>query len=181
MSDLIETTALDTTGLPDVPLRLLIGGEWCEGASGKRFATLNPATEQVLAEVSEADAPEIDAAVAAAREALRRGPGATMSGAERARILNRLAGILRERSEEVVLLESIDGGKPLAATRRMDVPAAIDCLEYYAGWADKLSGEVVPTRRDALTYINRVPVGVVAAIVPWNFPLMNAVWKIAPA
>jgi aldehyde dehydrogenase (NAD+) len=170
MSDLIETTAL-----PDVPLRLLIGGEWCEAASGKRFATVNPATEQVLAEVPEAEAPEIDCAVSAARDALRRGPWATMTGAERGRILYRLAGILRERSEEVVLLESIDGGKPLAATRRMDVPAAIDCLEYYAGWADKLTGEVVPARRDALTYINRVPVGVVAAIVPWNFPLMNAV------
>ena len=95
MSDLIETTALDTTGLPDVPLRLLIGGEWCEGASGKRFATLNPATEEVLAEVSEAEAPEIDAAVAAARDALRRGPWPGMTGAERGRILYRLAGMLR--------------------------------------------------------------------------------------
>ena len=92
-----------------------------------------------------------------------------------------MAAILRERLEEIVLLESVDGGKPLAATRRMDLPAAIDCLEYYAGWADKITGEVVPTRRDALTYVHRVPVGVVAVIVPWNFALMNAVWKIAPA
>jgi aldehyde dehydrogenase (NAD+) len=176
MSGLVETA-----GLPEVPLRLLIGGEWCEAASGKRFATLNPANEQVLAEVSEADVPEIDAAVSAARDALRRGAWPAMTGAERGRVLQRLAGILRERSEEVVLLESIDAGKPLAATRRMDVPAAIDCLEYYAGWADKIAGEVVPARRDALTYIHRVPVGVVAAIVPWNFPLMNAVWKVAPA
>jgi aldehyde dehydrogenase (NAD+) len=176
MSGLVETA-----GLPEVPLRLLIGGEWCEAASGKRFATLNPANEQVLAEVSEADVPEIDAAVSAARNALRRGAWPAMTGAERGRVLHRLASILRERSEEVVLLESIDAGKPLAATRRMDVPAAIDCLDYYAGWADKVAGEVVPARRDALTYIHRVPVGVVAAIVPWNFPLMNAVWKIAPA
>jgi aldehyde dehydrogenase (NAD+) len=176
MSGLVETA-----GLPEVPLRLLIGGEWCEAASGKRFATLNPANEQVLAEVSEADVPEIDATVSAARDAQRRGAWPAMTGAERGRVLHRLAGILRERSEEVVLLESIDAGKPLAATRRMDVPAAIDCLEYYAGWADKIAGEVVPARRDALTYIHRVPVGVVAAIVPWNFPLMNAVWKVAPA
>jgi aldehyde dehydrogenase (NAD+) len=176
MSGLVETA-----GLPEVPLRLLIGGEWCEAASGKRFATLNPANEQVLAEVSEADVPEIDAAVSAARDALRRGAWPAMTGAERGRVLHRLAGILRERSEEVVLLESMDAGKPLAATRRMDVPAAIDCLEYYAGWTDKIAGEVVPARRDALTYIHRVPVGVVAAIVPWNFPLMNAVWKVAPA
>jgi aldehyde dehydrogenase (NAD+) len=176
MSGLVETA-----GLPEVPLRLLIGGEWCEAASGKRFATLNPANEQVLAEVSEADVPEIDAAVSAARDALRRGAWPAMTGAERGRVLHRLAGILRERSEEVVLLESMDAGKPPAATRRMDVPAAIDCLEYYAGWTDKIAGEVVPARRDALTYIHRVPVGVVAAIVPWNFPLMNAVWKVAPA
>src|SRR5690606_13796239 len=150
-------------------------------AGGKRFATLNPATEEVLAEISEAGAPEIDAAVAAARHALEKGPWATMTGAERGRIMQRLVGIMRERAEELVLLESIDAGKPLAATRRMDLPASIDCLEYYAGWADKITGEVVPTRRDVLTYVHRVPVGVVGAIVPWNFPLMNAVWKVAAA
>jgi aldehyde dehydrogenase (NAD+) len=173
--------APDANELPLVPTRLLIGGQWCEAASGKRFATLNPATGEVLAEIAEAGAPEVDAAVGAARKALRQGPWPMMTGAERGRVLRKLADLMRERSEELVLLESIDAGKPLAATRRMDLPAAIDCLDYYAGWADKISGEVVPTRRDALTYINRVPVGVVAAIVPWNFPLMNAVWKIAPA
>ena len=104
-----------------------------------------------------------------------------MTGAERGRVLHRVAGILRERFDDIAMLESVDGGKPLAATRRMDIPAAIDCLEYYAGWADKISGEVVPARRDVLSYVQRVPVGVVAAIVPWNFALMNAVWKIAPA
>jgi aldehyde dehydrogenase (NAD+) len=179
--DTIENSLLDTFDMSQIPTRLLIGGEWVEPANGKRFATLNPATEDVLAEVSEAGAPEVDAAVSSAREALRHGPWSTMTGAERGRILHRLAALMRERSEELVLLESIDAGKPLAATRRMDIPAAIDCLEYYAGWADKVVGEVVPVRRDALTYVHRVPVGVVAAIVPWNFPLMNAVWKIAPA
>jgi aldehyde dehydrogenase (NAD+) len=172
---------LDAVDLSQIPTRLLIGGEWCEAANGKRFATLNPATEEALLEISEAGAAEVDAAVDAAQAALRKGPWATMTGAERGRILHRLAALMRERSEELVLLESIDAGKPLAATRRMDLPAAIDCLEYYAGWADKITGEVVPTRRDALTYIHRVPVGVVGAIVPWNFPLMNAVWKVAPA
>lgn len=161
--------------------QLLIGGEWGDAASRKRFATINPATEDTIAEVSEATGADIDAAVGAARQALRRGPWPVMSGAQRGRILNRLAAIMRERTEELVLLESLDGGKPVAATRRMDVPAAIDCLEYYAGWADKIAGEVVPARRNALTYVQRVPVGVVAVIVPWNFALMNAVWKIAPA
>lgn len=168
-----------TVKLP--PTDLLIGGETVEAASRKRFATLNPATEEVIAEISEAGAEEVNAAVAAARKAFTTGPWPAMSGIERGRILNRIAAIMRERIDELVLLESMDAGKPLAATRRMDVPAALDCLEYYAGWADKITGEVVPTRRDALTYVNRVPVGVVAAIVPWNFPLMNAVWKIAPA
>lgn len=161
--------------------KLLIGGEWGNATQGKTFATLNPATEDVIAEVAEAGASDIDAAVAAARRALKTGAWPAMSGAERGRILNRLAAILRERTEELVQLESIDGGKPFAATRRMDIPAAIDCLEYYAGWADKIAGEVIPARRDALTYTQRVPVGVVAVIVPWNFALMNAVWKIAPA
>jgi len=162
------------------PTRLLIGGEWGEASGCKRFATLNPATEQPIADVAEASAADIDAAVGAACEALA-GPWGAMTGAQRGRILNRLAAILRERTDELTLLESLDGGKPLSATRRMDLPAAIDCLEHYAGWADKIAGEVVPTRRDALTFVQRVPVGVVGVIVPWNFALMNAVWKIAPA
>lgn len=161
--------------------QLLIGGEWSEAVGRKRFATVNPATGNAIAEVAEAAAADIDAAVVAARQALRRGPWPAMTGAQRGRVLNRLAAIMRERAEELVLLESLDGGKPVSATSRMDVPAAIDCLEYYAGWADKIAGEVVPTRRNALTYVQRVPVGVVAVIVPWNFALMNAVWKIAPA
>lgn len=163
------------------PTGLLIDGDVGDAASGRRIATINPATEEVIAEVAAADVADADAAVAAARRALVAGPWAMMSGADRGRILHRLAGLLRERFEEIALLESLDAGKPISATRRFDVPAAIDCLEHYAGWADKLNGEVVPARRDALTYVKRVPVGVVAAIVPWNFPLMNAVWKIAPA
>jgi aldehyde dehydrogenase (NAD+) len=163
------------------PTELLIGGEWRAASDNKKLPTLNPATEEVIAEVAEAGQPDIDLAVSAARRALTRGPWVHTTGRERGRLLNRLAAIIRERSEELVLLESIDAGKPLAATRRMDLPAAIDCLEYYAGWADKVAGEVVPVRHDALTYVHRVPVGVVGVIVPWNFPLMNAVWKIAPA
>ena len=153
----------------------------CGHGRSSRFDTLNPATEDVIAEVSEAGVADVDAAVAAARSALERGPWPAMTGAKRGQILNRLAAILRERMDEIVQLESLDGGKPISATRRMDLPAAIDCLEYYAGWADKITGEVVPARRDALTYVKRQPVGVVAVIVPWNFALMNAVWKIAPA
>jgi acyl-CoA reductase-like NAD-dependent aldehyde dehydrogenase len=161
--------------------KLLIGGEWVQAASGRNFVTQNPATEDILASVAEADRDDAELAVASARDALREGPWSTTSGAARGRILNRIAGLVRERFEEFVELESLDAGKPVNATRRQDIPAVIDCLEYYAGWADKLTGRVVPVRDDALTYTLREPVGVVAAIVPWNFPLMNAVWKVAPA
>jgi aldehyde dehydrogenase (NAD+) len=161
--------------------QLLIDGEWGDAADGKRFITVNPATETPITEVALGGPTDVHAAVTAARRALETGPWATMTGAERGRILNRLAGIFRERMDEIVLLESLDAGKPLQATRRQDVAAAIDTLEHFAGWADKLAGEVIPIRHDALTFSRRAPVGVVAAIVPWNFPLMNAVWKTAPA
>ena len=161
--------------------RLLIGGARVESLSGTRFETLNPATGVAITDVSLAEAADIDRAVKAARAALESGAWKNMTGAQRGRLLNKLADLLEENREELVRLESLDAGKPLAATLRQDLPAAIDCLQYYAGWADKLNGEVVPARADALTYVRREPVGVVAAIVPWNFPLMNAVWKVAPA
>jgi aldehyde dehydrogenase (NAD+) len=161
--------------------QLLIDGEWSDAADGKRFMTVNPADERPIAEVSLGGKVDIENAVKAARRALDSGPWASMTGAERGRILFRLAAIFRERMEEIVLLESLDAGKPLSATKRQDVAAAIDTLEHFAGWADKLAGEVIPVRNDALTFSRRAPVGVVAAIVPWNFPLMNAVWKTAPA
>ncbi len=160
--------------------RLLIHGNWVHAASGQSFATINPATEEHIADIAEAGPADIDAAVASARQALD-GPWRLMTGAQRGKLLRRLADLIEQDLENLVRLEGIDAGKPLAATRRQDLPAAIDCLEYYSGWADKIAGEVVPARVDALTYVTRQPVGVVAAIVPWNFPLMNAVWKIAPA
>jgi aldehyde dehydrogenase (NAD+) len=160
---------------------LMIDGAWRPAQSRSTFATENPATEQTIAEVAEAGPADIDAAVRAARQALSHGPWSRLKAADRGKILYRMAALLRERFESIAVLESVDAGKPLAATRRQDIAAAIDCLEYYAGWADKITGQVIPARTDALTYVNRGPVGVVAAIVPWNFPLMNAVWKIAPA
>jgi len=170
---------IDTARLPD---RLWIGGEWVEGLEHRRFLTLDPASGEPIGALAEAGAADVDRAVAAARAALREGPWPTMSGAQRGRILQRMAALLRERFDEIVTLESLDAGKPISATRRQDIPAAIDCLEYYAGWADKLAGETIPTGKPgAFTYTTLAPVGVVAAIVPWNFPLMNAVWKVAPA
>ena len=180
--DLRKDLLMTDTGAASLPeRRLLIDGRWVAATGGDTFPTIDPATEDVIADISEARAADIDAAVRAARAALETGPWRLMSGAQRGRLLRKLAGLLERDRENLVRLEALDAGKPLAATRRQDLPAAIDCLEYYAGWADKITGEVVPTRVDALTYVTRQPVGVVAAIVPWNFPLMNAVWKIAPA
>ena len=162
------------------------GAPWLWPSSFGSSATIasvvriNPATEAHIAQIAEAGAADIDAAVTSARQALE-GPWRLLTGAQRGRLLRRLADLIEQDLENLVRLEGIDAGKPLAATRRQDLPAAIDCLEYYSGWADKIAGEVVPARNDALTYVTRQPVGVVAAIVPWNFPIMNAVWKIAPA
>lgn len=161
--------------------QLLIDGQWIDAVDANQFPVINPATEELISMVAEARAEDVDMAVRAAHRALHEGPWGRMSGAERGRILYKLADLIETQSEDLVILESLNAGKPLAATRRQDIAAAIDTLRYYAGWADKLAGEVVPSRGDALTYVERVPVGVIGAIVPWNFPLMNAVWKIAPA
>jgi aldehyde dehydrogenase (NAD+) len=164
--------------MPDT--RLLIDGKFVEAASGKTFETFSPATEETIAMVSRASKPDADRAVAAARAALE-GSWSRFSAAERARILMNFAALMRANAEQLAELEALDGGKPVSSIKRAELPAAIDCLEYYAGWCDKIKGDVVPISPSALNYILREPVGVVVAIVPWNFPLMNTMWKIAPA
>lgn len=159
---------------------LLIDGARVRSLSGRTFKSLNPATEQVIATVAEGNEADVDRAVAAARRAFE-GPWRTMRAAERGHILLRWAELLKQHTDEIAALESLDAGKPISGVLRQDFPAAIDTLIYYAGWADKISGDVVSTRDDALTYTVREPVGVVAAIVPWNFPLMIGMWKLAPA
>jgi aldehyde dehydrogenase (NAD+) len=171
-----------TTSVPAVVEHklLLIDGRHVEPASGRFFKTLNPATGEVIATVAEGNEVDVDRAVAAARRAFE-GPWRTMRAAERGHILFRLAELMKQHADEIADLESRDAGKPIAGVLRQDLPAAIDTLTYYAGWADKIHGEVVSTRSDALTYTMREPVGVVGAIVPWNFPLMIGMWKLAPA
>jgi aldehyde dehydrogenase (NAD+) len=158
---------------------LLIDGKRLPPGTGEYSVNINPATEEPIALVAQGSAQDVDTAVKAARAALKVWNG--MRAAERGRILMRFSELLREHQDEIVALESLDAGKPLAAVKRQDVPAAIDTLAYYAGWCDKINGQVVPVRPDALTYTIREPVGVVGAIVPWNFPLMIGMWKIAPA
>jgi aldehyde dehydrogenase (NAD+) len=162
------------------PQHLLIDGRRVPSASGRTFKSLNPATEQVIATIAEGNEADVDRAVASARRAFE-GPWRTMRASERGQILLQWAELLKRHADEIVELESLDAGKPIAAVLRQDFPAAVDTLTYYAGWADKISGDVVPVRDDALTYTVREPIGVVAAIVPWNFPLMIGMWKLAPA
>jgi aldehyde dehydrogenase (NAD+) len=162
------------------PHQLLIDGRRVPSSSGRTFKSLNPATEEVIATIAEGNEVDVDHAVAAARRAFE-GPWRTMRAAERGHLLLKWAELLKLHADEIIEIESLDGGKPISATTRQDFPAAIDTLTYYAGWADKISGDVVSTRDDALTYTVREPVGVVAAIVPWNFPLMIGMWKLAPA
>jgi aldehyde dehydrogenase (NAD+) len=162
------------------PQGLLIDGRRVASAAGRMFQSLNPATEDVIATIAEGSEADVDRAVAAARRAFE-GPWRTMRAAERGHLLLKWAELLKQHADEIAELESIDAGKPIAAVLRQDFPAAVDTLTYYAGWADKISGDVISTRDDALTYTVREPVGVVAAIVPWNFPLMIGMWKLAPA
>src|ERR1700676_1542583 len=158
---------------------LFIGGRHVAPGSGEYSIDLNPATEEPIAEVAQAGKADVDLAVAAARAALKVWGG--MRAAERGRILQRAASLLVEHQEELIELESLGAGQPRASVRRRDMAAVIDTVRYYAGWCDKITGQVIPARPDALTYTVREPGGVVAAIVPWNFPLMIGMWKIAPA
>jgi acyl-CoA reductase-like NAD-dependent aldehyde dehydrogenase len=158
---------------------LFIDGKRSAPSTGEYSIDLDPATEEPIAEVAQGGKADVDKAVSSARAALKVWGG--LRAAERGRILQRAAALIEEHQEELVEIESLDAGKPLAAVRRQDMVAVIDTLRYYAGWCDKITGQVIPARPDALTYTIREPVGVVAAIVPWNFPLMIGMWKIAPA
>ncbi len=163
------------------PGRLLINGEWVEGS--KRFETLNPATGEVLTEVAEASAADVDRAVQAARKAFedRSGAWRKMSASERGRLIWKLADLVEKNIDELAELETLDNGKPIFESRNVDMPMVVDVLRYYAGWATKIHGETVNTFETAFTYTLREPVGVVGLIIPWNFPLLLASWKLGPA
>jgi aldehyde dehydrogenase (NAD+) len=160
--------------------KLFIANEWRDAASGETMDVVNPATEEVIATVAAAGGPDVDAAVEAARAALS-GPWGRMSARERGRLVSRLADRLMEKADAIARLETLHNGKPIFESRQIEIPSAAECLEYYAGWADKVMGETIPVKGNYLTYTLREPVGVVAAIVPWNFPLLLAAWKVGPA
>jgi phenylacetaldehyde dehydrogenase len=163
--------------------RLLIDGKLVDAASGKTFPDYNPATGTIMAQVAEAEAEDVDRAVKAARRAFDEGPWSKMSPSERGKLLWKLADLLEKHSEEFAEIESIDNGKPVAVARAADVPLAIDMFRYMGGWATKITGSTIPLSfpGELLSYTLREPVGVAGQIIPWNFPLLMAAWKIAPA
>jgi phenylacetaldehyde dehydrogenase len=168
----------------DKPRKMLIGGKWVNSASGKTFPSYNPSTGEVLAQVAEGDREDIEQAVRAARKAFDDGPWRRMSASERGRLIWKVADLLEQHLEEFAYIESLDNGKPLKIAKVADVPLAVDLFRYMAGWATKIEGNTIPISAGGgpyFAYTLREPVGVVGQIIPWNFPLLMAAWKLGPA
>jgi aldehyde dehydrogenase (NAD+) len=166
------------------PGKLFINGEFVDALQGKTFKTWNPATGEVLTEVAEAGAEDVELAVRAARAAFEESsPWRKMTPRDRSRMLWKLAELIRLNAEELSELETLDTGKPIFESSRFDIPLAYECFEYYAGWPTKITGDTIPNTAggDALLYTLREPIGVCGQIVPWNFPLQMLAWKVAPA
>ncbi|MDG3004686.1 aldehyde dehydrogenase family protein [Paludisphaera mucosa] len=161
--------------------KMLIDGQFRDGVEGKTFATINPATEKEIAQVAEGTAADIDLAVKAARKAFDVGPWSKMDARDRGRLMYKLADLIEANIDDLAALESLDNGKPLKEARHGDLPLVVDCLRYYAGWADKLTGDTIPIRGNYFCYSKREPVGVVGQIIPWNFPMLMVAWKWGPA
>ena len=161
--------------------QLLIDGQWID--TPKKFDTINPATGEVLTQIAEASPADVDRAVEAARRAFedRNGPWRKLSASERGRLIWKLADLLEQNIDEFAELETLDNGKPIFESRYVDMPMVVDVLRYYAGLATKIHGETINTLETAFTYTLREPLGVVGMIVPWNFPLLLASWKLGPA
>ncbi len=160
---------------------LFIGGRWLDSASGKTFATVNPATGETICQVAEGDKADIDQAVKAARKAFEEGPWPKMNASERGRLLHKLADLIEKHHEELAALETLDNGKPYRDSFAIDVPMSVKCYRYYAGWADKVHGKTIPVEGPYFCYTRHEPVGVVGQIIPWNFPLLMQAWKWGPA
>ncbi len=161
--------------------KMLIGGKWVNAQSGKTFETIDPTSGAALCNVAEGDKADIDLAVKAAREAFEHGPWARMDAAGRGRLLNKLADAIESHKDELAALESLDNGKPIGDSLAADVPLTIACYRYYAGWADKITGQTLPIAGPYFSYTRHEPIGVVGQIIPWNFPLLMQAWKWGPA
>src|SRR6202795_4927763 len=175
------TTAIE----PSVKIsanKLLINGKWVNSASGKTFPTTNPSTGEVITQVAEADAADVDKAVAAARAAFETGAWRRkMTPSQRGAMINRLADLIEKHADELAQLEALDNGKPYQVAKAADLPLTVACYRYYAGWADKIQGKTIPVNGNYFCYTRHEPVGVVGQIIPWNFPLLMQAWKLGPA
>src|ERR671914_1390721 len=160
--------------------QLFIDGKWVDAESGKTFETPNPATGATLAEVAEADKADIDKAVAAARRAFE-GKWSRTSARDRGRMLYKLAQLIEANAKELAALETADNGKPIRESQYIDIPQVVENFEYFAGYATKIEGETIPVPGQMFNYTLREPIGVCGQIIPWNFPLLMAAWKLAPA
>ena len=167
--------------LKAAPKKLLIGGKWVAAKSGKTFETLNPATEEVLALVAEGDKADVDEAVKAARKAFEDGSWSKIGPHQRARYLFKIADLIEEHADELAELETLDNGKAMTQARAIDVAGAAETFRYYGGWCSKIYGETNPSDPSMFNYTLREPVGVCGQIIPWNFPLLMATWKLGPA
>ena len=174
------TATAGTVGVERFPDKLIIGGERVEAASGKRFSVVNPATEEELAPVAEADAADVDRAVRNARETFESSAWRGMSARQRGAALYKLGELVMEHREELARLETVNNGKPVFESM-IDVRLTADTFRYYGGWADKIHGETIPVDGPFLNFTLREPLGVIGAIVPWNFPMSLAAWKLGPA
>ncbi len=163
------------------PSKLFINGEWVDPHSQSTFPTINPATEAEIMQIARADDTDVDLAVKGARKAFEEGAWSKLRATDRGKILYRIADGIMAHLEEFSYLETIDIGKPISESRNIDIPFIADIFRYYAGWANKYHGETIPVRGNYLNYTLREPLGVIGAITPWNFPILLAVWKIAPA
>ncbi len=162
------------------PTKLLINNEWVNSVSGRRFETINPSTGEAICDVAEADAPDVDKAVQAARMAFKSGEWRQMSATRRGELLYKLADLIEQNIDELARLETLDNGKPLQNSYG-DLGLVIACYRYYGGWADKVQGKTIPINGPYFCYTRHEPVGVVGQIIPWNFPLLMQAWKLSPA
>jgi len=185
MATAVVQPDVNITGFLSKTRKILINGKWVEAASGKTFPTYNPATGEVLANIAAGDKEDINRAVKAARAAFESGPWSKISPSERGRLIWKLGDLLEKHAEEFAQLESLDNGKPLKIARIADLPLAVDHFRYYAGWSTKIEGNTInlglQKQGKFHAYTVREPVGVVGQIIPWNFPLLMAAWKLAPA
>ncbi|HEY9679779.1 MAG TPA: aldehyde dehydrogenase family protein [Drouetiella sp.] len=161
--------------------QLLIDGKWVNAESGKTFETRNPANDKVIGKVAEGSKADVDKAVKAARKAVEDGPWRKMTTAQRAKLMYKLADLIEKNADEMAQLETLDNGKPINESKHIDVPQTIETFRYYGGWATKLEGETINANPNMFTYTLREPVGVVGQIIPWNFPMLMAAWKLGPA